>query len=133
MRERYASTHLHVKPPPRIELFTCVGGQIDTPSRSRRWGLQGELLDRRSGEERLDHSVPDPEGSFRHVVAEGAAVGLAGTIAGLLLALPAVRFVAGLLFDTSAFDAGVFEPLLTLISMLATVVPADRGSRSARG
>ena len=43
----------------------------------------------------------------------------------LLLALPAVRFVAGLLFDTSAFDAGVLAlagTLLTLISVLATVV-----------
>jgi ABC-type antimicrobial peptide transport system permease subunit len=67
------------------------------------------------------------------VLGEGIRLAAAGVAAGLVLALAASKLLTGLLFATSATDAGTFAAataLIAAIAIAASVVPAMRASRT---
>jgi ABC-type antimicrobial peptide transport system permease subunit len=66
------------------------------------------------------------------VVGEGAALALAGTAAGLAIALASTRMLASLLFDVAPTDALTFAAVgvvLCLVAVTATYGPARRAVR----
>jgi hypothetical protein len=68
----------------------------------------------------------------RLVLGDGVRVALAGVAAGLALALLGGRWIADLLFDTSARDGTVLGGVgaaLLVVALLASVVPARRAAR----
>ena len=77
----------------------------------------------------LGASEPD---LLRLVVRKGLTLALAGTVAGLTLAIGLTRLLAGFLFGVSPFDPVTFiaVPLfLTVVTVLASYVPARRAAR----
>lgn len=59
-------------------------------------------------------------------------LGAAGVLLGLLMALGMTRYLAGLLYEVSTFDAATFtliSALLLLITLLASFLPARRATR----
>jgi len=70
---------------------------------------------------------------LRLFVGEGARTAAVGWVAGVLLALPAARLTAGLLFGVSAADPGSFAAVslvLAAATLLANLVPAIRALRA---
>lgn len=70
---------------------------------------------------------------LRLFVGEGARTAALGWVAGVLLALPAARLTAGLLFGVSAADPGSFAAvsiILAAATLLANLVPAIRALRA---
>lgn len=66
------------------------------------------------------------------VLGQGLRVALFGTLAGVVTALAATRFLAGLLFGVKATDAPTFAAVTALVlavTITATVLPAWRASR----
>ncbi|HET9985577.1 MAG TPA: ABC transporter permease [Longimicrobiales bacterium] len=68
----------------------------------------------------------------RLVLGRGAALGLAGTLVGLAVALAVTRLMAGLLFDVKAADPLAFTGVVALVAgvvLAASYVPARRATR----
>ncbi len=73
-----------------------------------------------------------PEDLLRLVVRQGLGLGAAGVAFGLLLAIPASRFLASMLYQVSAGDPSVFGGvalLLLAVAWAAAYLPARRASR----
>lgn len=69
---------------------------------------------------------------MRLVLRQGGIIVGAGTVLGVLAAVPLVRFVSAMLFDVQPLDPIVFTvvaALVTAVAMLATLIPARRASR----
>jgi putative ABC transport system permease protein len=74
----------------------------------------------------------DPRGVLRLVVGDGAKVALVGVIVGILVALPATRVLASLLYGVEASDVSVFASValaLTAVALVASYIPARRATR----
>jgi predicted permease len=66
------------------------------------------------------------------VLRQGLMMAAGGILLGLLAAVPLVRFVSSMLFDVQPLDPAAFglvAVLVTLVAVLATLVPARRASR----
>ncbi|HEX8411513.1 MAG TPA: ABC transporter permease [Thermoanaerobaculia bacterium] len=74
----------------------------------------------------------DPGGVLRLVVRDGVQVAVIGVAIGLLIALPAARTLAALLYGVEATDVTVFAAValtLTAIALAASYIPARRATR----
>jgi putative ABC transport system permease protein len=74
----------------------------------------------------------DPRDVLRLVVLDGFRVTAIGVVAGLLIALPAMRLLASLLYGVEASDPTVYilvALVLTLVALVATYIPARRATR----
>jgi putative ABC transport system permease protein len=74
----------------------------------------------------------DPRDVLRLVVGDGFRVTVIGVIAGLVIAFPAMRLLASLLYGVEASDPTVFivvALVLTVVALVASYIPARRATR----
>jgi putative ABC transport system permease protein len=74
----------------------------------------------------------DPRDVLRLVVRDGMTVTILGICIGLVIAVPATRTMAALLYGVDTFDLQVFAAVavtLTLVALLASFIPARRATR----
>jgi putative ABC transport system permease protein len=74
----------------------------------------------------------DPRDVLRLVVQDGAKVAIIGVAVGVLIAVPATRLLAALLYGVEASDPAVFATVtltLTAIALVASYIPARRATR----
>lgn len=76
--------------------------------------------------------MPQPAAVLSLVLREGALLVLVGVAIGVIAALALSRLVATLLFEVSSRDAASFAGavgLMTIVTLLATMLPARRAAK----
>jgi putative ABC transport system permease protein len=98
------------------------------------YGVVAYAVSRRGRELALRIALGASPGRVRRMVlAQGAAVALAGVAAGIPIALALTRLLGGLLFEVSPTDARTFVlvPLgMLIVALLASSLPARRAART---